>query len=116
MSKAREKIIDLVIKNGENQASFTTALENGLVIGVEAHTNHTNIDVLAQLEITDDSGVPIVRKSHVNHWKRREGAGFNESYKPVNIYTESRTFSFRAYTDAPVTKDTYFQIILIYTQ
>lgn len=114
--KVKEKVITLRMASGSNFASFRTALDNGFIIGAEVHTNHTDIDNLAEIELADDNSVGIARKSHVNHWKRREGSGFSDSFKPLNIDTQSRTFEFKAFTEQNVVKNTFFQIILIYKQ
>ena len=110
----REKKIELIIKAGETEASFLGSLDNGFILGAELHTNHTDIDNLAEIGIFDDGGIPIARSTHINHWKRREGAGFNESYKPLLFATESKTYSIKAIIRQPTKKETYFQLILMY--
>lgn len=110
----REKKIDLFIPVGGIEATYMTALDNGFVLGAEVHTNHTDIDILAEIGIFDDSGVALSKPTHIDHWKRREGAGFNESYKPLFFETQSKTYSFKATLKTPVKKDTYFQMILMY--
>lgn len=110
----REKVINLVILAGEKEASLTTALEVGFVLGAELHTNHSNIDNLAEYGIYDDSGVAFSKPSHIDHWKRREGGAFEDSYKPLLFNTESKTFTFKVKTKNPVDKDTYFHLILMY--
>ncbi len=114
--KTKEKVVHLVIPNGEKEAALLTSLENGFVLGAEVHTNHTNVDNMAEFGFNDDSGIPIAKSSHIDHWKRRDGAGFNDSFKPLNFDTLSKTFNFIAKTKTAVTKDTYFNIILIYKQ
>lgn len=110
----REKVINITIKKTETEATFTTALENGFVMGAELHTNHTDIDNFAQYGIYDDSGVAFSKSTHIGHWKRREGSGFEDSYKPLLFETQSKTFNFKVKTSQPVTKDTYFHLILLY--
>lgn len=110
----REKVINLTIPSGETEALLTTALENGFVLGAELHTNHIDVDNFAEYGIYDDSGVAFSKPTHVNHWKRREGSGFDDSYKPLLFDTESKTFQFKARTKTAVTKDTYFHLILMY--
>ena len=110
----KEKVINITILKGETEASYSTALEVGFVLGAELHTNHTDIDNFAQYGIYDDSGVSFSKPTHIDHWKRREGAGFDDSYKPLFFNTESKTFGFKAKTNQPVIKDTYFHLILIY--
>ena len=110
----REKVINLVILANEQEASLTTALEVGFVLGAELHTNHSDIDNLAEYGIYDDSGVAFSKPSHIDHWKRREGGAFDDSYKPLLFNTESKTFTFKAKTKNPVNKDTYFHLILMY--
>jgi hypothetical protein len=114
--KTKEKVINLVIKQGEKEVSLLTSLETGFVLGAEVHTNHVNSDNMAEFGFNDDSGIPIAKSSHIEHWKRREGAGFLDSFKPLNFDTLSKSFNFIAKTNAAVAKDTYFNIILIYKQ
>jgi hypothetical protein len=114
MSAVREKVINLVILNGEKEVSLSTALDVGFILGAELHTNHTDIDNLAEYGIYDDSGVAFSKPTHIEHWKRREGGAFEDSYKPLLFNTESKTFSFKAKTKTPVIKDTYFHLILLY--
>lgn len=114
MGAVREKKIDLFVALGASEATFMTALENGFVLGAEVHTNHTDIDNLAEIGIFDDSGVALSKPTHVNHWKRREGAGFHESYKPLMFETESKTYNFKVTLKSATAKATYFQIILMY--
>lgn len=111
----KEKVIHLVIPNGEKEATLLTALEYGYVLGAEIHTNHVNVDNMAEFGINDDSGIAIAKSSHIEHWKRREGAGFHESYKPLQFETNAKTFNFIAKTKTAVAKDTYFNVILIYS-
>lgn len=110
----REKVVDLIIAQGETEASLTTALEDGLILGAELHTNHESIDNKADYGIFDDSGVAFSKPCHINHWKRREGAGFSESYKPLMLDTKSKTFTFKIKTKTAVAKETYFQLVLMY--
>ena len=110
----REKKIELVIKAGEAEASYLGTLDNGFILGAEVHTNHNDIDNIAEIGIFDDGGIPIARSTHVNHWKRREGAGFHESYKPLLFETESKTYNIKATLKTVTKKDTYFQLILMY--
>lgn len=110
----REKVINLKLASGETEVLLTTALETGFVLGAELHTNHTDIDNFAEYGIFDDSGVAFSKPTHVDHWKRREGAGFEDSYKPLFFETESKTFTFKAKTTQAVQKDTYFHLILMY--
>jgi hypothetical protein len=114
MSAIREKVINLVIPKNELEMSFSTALDNGFILGAELHTNHDDINNLAVYGIYDDSGVAFSKPCHINHWKRREGSGFDDSYKPLLFETESKTFSFKVKTQSEVTKDTYFHLILMY--
>lgn len=114
--KTKEKVINLVIANGEKESSVLLALETGFVLGAEVHTNHVDLDNMAEFGFNDDSGNAIAKSSHIDHWKRREGAGFLESFKPLNFDTNSKSFSFIAKTKNAVTKDTYFNIVLIYKQ
>ena len=114
--KTKEKVINLLIANGEKEASVLLSLENGFVLGAEVHTNHVNSDNMAEFGFNDDSGIPIAKSSHIDHWKRREGAGFLDSFKPLNFDTNSKSFNFIAKTKTVVAKDTYFNIILIYKQ
>ena len=114
--KTKEKVINLIIKVGEKEASALLSLEVGFVLGAEVHTNHVNSDNMAELGFNDDSGIPIAKSSHIEHWKRREGAGFLDSFKPLNFETASKSFNFIAKTTTAVAKDTYFNIILIYKQ
>lgn len=114
--KTKEKVITLIILNGEKEAALLTSLEAGFVLGAEVHTNHSNLDNMAEFGFNDDSGIPIAKSSHIDHWKRREGGGFSDSYKPLNFDTNTKTFNFIAKTKTAVVKDTYFNIILIYKQ
>lgn len=114
--KTKDKVIHLVIPAGSKEVSLLTALENGVVLGAEVYTNHTDIDNMAEFGFNDDSGIPYARSSNINHWKRREGAGYLESIKPLDLQTESKSFTFIAKTKNVVTKDTYFNIILVYKQ
>lgn len=110
----KEKVINLTIPIGEKEAVLTTALEKGFVLGAELHTNHNDIDNFADYGIFDDSGAAFSKPSHIDHWKRREGAGFNDSYKPLMFSTESKTMTFQARIKEPATKVTYFHLILMY--
>lgn len=111
----REKVIKLVIPSGETEATVTTALDSGFVLGGELHTNHTDIDNYADFGINDDSGIPsISRPTPVSHWKRRDGAGFSDSFKPLLFETQNKTFQFKAKTQTAVAKDTYFTLVLMY--
>lgn len=110
----REKVIHLTIKQGETEASFTSALDVGFIMGAELHTNHTDIENFAEYGIQDDSGSAFSKPTHINHWKRREGSGFEESYKPLMFETQSKTFTFKAKTKKAVDKETYFHLILMY--
>ncbi len=114
--KTKDKVINLVIPSGSKEISLLTALENGLVLGAEVYTNHADIDNMAEFGINDDSGIAYAKSSNINHWKRREGAGYLDSFKPLNLETESKSFTFIAKTKNVVAKDTYFNIILIYKQ
>ncbi|WP_268847875.1 hypothetical protein [Flavobacterium aestivum] len=114
MSAIREKVIHLIIPKNETEMSFTTALDNGFILGAELHTNHEDINNMAVYGIYDDSGVAFSKPCHINHWKRREGSGFDDSYKPLLFETESKTFSFKVKTLNAVSKDTYFHLILMY--
>ena len=108
------RVIDMIIPSGSTEVSFTTALEHGFVLGCELVTNHTDIDNFANYGIFDDSGASFSKMAHISHWKRREGAGFHDSYKPLMFSTESKTMIFTAKTKTAVAKDTYFSLILIY--
>ena len=110
----REKVINLLIPTEGNEAMLTTALDVGFILGAELHTNHNDPDNFAEFGIYDDSGVAFSKPTHVNHWKRREGAGFEDSCKPLLFDTESKTFTFKAKTAKSVDKDTYFHLILMY--
>jgi hypothetical protein len=110
----KEKVINLIIPVGEKEASLTTALETGFVLGAELHTNHTDMDNFADYGIFDDSGAAFSKPAHINHWKRREGSGFDDSYKPLLFSTDSKTFTFQAKTKVTVAKETYFSLILMY--
>ncbi|MEO8239228.1 MAG: hypothetical protein ABI793_14610 [Flavobacterium sp.] len=114
MAAIREKVIHLVIPKNELEMSFTTALDNGFILGAELHTNHSDIDNLALYGIYDDSSVAFSKPTHINHWKRREGSGFDDSYKPLLFETETRTFTFKVKTQYEVSKETYFHLILMY--
>jgi hypothetical protein len=114
MSAVREKVINLVIPASEMEMSFTTALDKGFILGAELHTNHEDINNLAVYSIYDDSGIAFSKPTHINHWKRREGSGFDDSYKPLLFETESKTFTFKVKTQYEVSKETYFQLILMY--
>lgn len=116
MNKTKEKVINLIIPNGEKEAALLTSLEAGFVLGAELHTNHANLDNMAEFGFNDDSGIPIAKSSHIDHWKKREGGGFSDSYKPLNFETYTKSFNFIVKTKAAVAKDTYFNIILIYKQ
>jgi hypothetical protein len=111
----KEKVINLIIPNGSKEATLLTALEFGYILGAEVHTNHVDIENMAEFAINDDSGISIAKSSHINHWKRREGAGFHDSYKPLQFETNAKTFNFIAKTKTAVTKDTYFNAVLIYS-
>ncbi|PWA09519.1 hypothetical protein [Flavobacterium laiguense] len=113
--KTKEKVINLIIPNGSKEATLLTALEYGYILGAEVHTNHTDIENMAEFAINDDSGIAIAKSSHINHWKRREGAGFHDSYKPLQFETNAKTFNFIAKTKTAVAKDTYFNAVLIYS-
>lgn len=113
--KTKEKVINLVIPNGSKEATILTALEYGYILGAEVHTNHIDLDNMAEFSINDDSGIAVAKYSHIDHWKRREGAGFHDSYKPLQFETNAKTFNFLVKTKQPVTKDTYFNAILIYS-
>ena len=113
--KTKEKVINLIILNGSKEATLLTALENGFILGAEVHTNHSDVDNMAEFAINDDSGIAIAKSSHINHWKRREGAGFHDSYKPLQFDTNAKTFNFIAKTKTAVAKDTYFNAVLIYS-
>ena len=113
--KTLEKVIELVIPNGSKDATILTPLEKGYVLGAELHTNHSDIENKAELAINDDSGIAVAKSSHINHWKVREGAGFHDSYKPLQFETDSKTFNFIVKTKTAVAKDTYFDLILIYS-
>lgn len=110
----KEKVITLIIPVGEKEISFTTALDKGFVLGAELHTNHADMDNYADYGIFDDSGAAFSKPTHINHWKRREGSGFDDSYKPLLFSTDTKTFTFQARTKAVVTKETYFSLILMY--
>jgi hypothetical protein len=110
----REKVVNMIIKQGETEASFTTALDVGFIMGAELHTNHTDMDNFAEYGIFDDSSSAFSKPTHINHWKRREGSGFEDSYKPLLFDTESKTYTFRAKTKKAVDKETYFHLILMY--
>jgi hypothetical protein len=113
--KTKEKVINLIIPQGSKEATLLTSLENGYILGAEVHTNHTDSDNMAEFAINDDSGIAIAKSSHINHWKRREGAGFHDSYKPLQFETNAKTFNFIAKTKTAVAKDTYFNAVLIYS-
>ena len=113
--KTKEKVINLIIAQGSKEATLLTSLENGYILGAEVHTNHTDSDNMAEFAINDDSGIAIAKSSHINHWKRREGAGFHDSYKPLQFETNAKTFNFLAKTKTAVAKDTYFNAVLIYS-
>ena len=114
--KTKDKVVHLVILAGTKESSLLTSLENGFVLGAELHTNHVDIDNMAEFGINDDSGIAYAKSSNINHWKRREGAGYLDSFKPLNLETNSKSFTFIAKTKNVVAKDTYFNIILIYKQ
>ncbi|WP_158728630.1 hypothetical protein [Flavobacterium sp. I-STPA6A] len=113
--KTKEKVINLIIPNGSKEATLLSALEYGYILGAEVHTNHADVDNMAEFAINDDSGIAIAKSSHINHWKRREGAGFHDSYKPLQFNTDAKTFNFIAKTKTTVAKDTYFNVVLIYS-
>jgi hypothetical protein len=113
--QTKEKVINLIIPAGSKEATLLTALESGYILGAEVHTNHADIDNMAEFAINDDSGIAIAKSSHINHWKRREGAGFHDSYKPLQFETSAKTFNFIAKTKTAVAKDTYFNAVLIYS-
>jgi len=113
--KTKEKVINLIIAQGSKEATLLTSLENGYVLGAEVHTNHTDSDNMAEFAINDDSGIAVAKSSHIDHWKRREGAGFHDSYKPLQFETNAKTFNFIAKTKTAVAKDTYFNTVLIYS-
>jgi hypothetical protein len=113
--KVKEKVINLIIPQGSKEATLLTALENGYILGAEVHTNHTDLDNMAEFAINDDNGISVSKSSHINHWKRREGAGFHDSYKPLQFNTNAKTFNFIAKTKTAVAKDTYFNAVLIYS-
>jgi hypothetical protein len=113
--KTKEKVINLIIPQGSKEATLLTSLENGYILGAEIHTNHSDIDNMAEFGINDDSGIAIAKSSHIDHWKRREGAGFHDSYKPLQFETNAKTFNFIAKTKTAVAKDTYFNAVLIYS-
>ena len=120
MLVVREKVILLEINpaTGDTQnAQLRTTLEDGFVLGAEVHTNwqqSDNIQNIVNVGIDDDSGIPVARMSHINHWKRREGAGFNESYKPLLFKANGRTLNFKVNSKEPLTAPMYVQIILFY--
>ncbi|TPG44366.1 hypothetical protein [Flavobacterium pectinovorum] len=110
----REKVINLVLAVGQTEVDFTTALDSGFILGAELHTNHINVDNYAEFGIFDDSGVAFSKPTPIDHWKRREGSGFADSYKPLLFETEHKTFQFKVKTKVPVIKETYFALILMY--
>lgn len=110
----REKVINLVLPVGQTEISYTTALDVGFVLGAELHSNHSDIDNYAEFGIFDDSGVAFSKPTPIGHWKRREGSGFHESYKPLLFETEQKTFQFKAKTKTAVAKETYFTLVLMY--
>jgi hypothetical protein len=113
--KTKEKVVNLIIPIGSKEATLLTALEFGYVLGAEVHTNHVDMENMAEFAINDDSGIAVAKSSHINHWKRREGAGFHDSYKPLQFETNAKTFNFIVKTKKDVAKDTYFNAILIYS-
>ena len=116
MNKTRDKVIDITIPAGEQLGSWRNSLDKGHVIGAELHTNHVDIDNLATIQLNDDSGAKVMSKTHINHWKKREGAGFIESLKPICLDTDNKTFEFIVSTKTPVAMETYVQVILIYKE
>lgn len=114
--KTRTEVINLVIPAGATYASSRQALPVGFVLGAEVHTNADTILNLPTIEIKDDSGASFEKKVHVNHYKRREGGSYLESFKPLNFDTNSKTFLFVAENSVAQFADTYFSVVLIYKQ
>lgn len=114
--KTRDKVIDIFIPEGESLGVWRSTLDKGHILGAELHTNHTDINNLATIELRDDSGAKVMSKTHINHWKKREGSGFIDSLKPLCLDTDNKTFEFLVVTKEPAERDTYVQVILIYKQ
>lgn len=119
MLVVRERTISLVIDPAfdRQNASFTTVIDDGFVLGAEVHTNwrqDTDPTSFLRVGIDDDSGIAVSRMSHIDHWKRREGAGFNESYKPLLFQAKGKTLTFKVFSIKPVSAPVYVEIILFY--
>ena len=114
--KTRTEVINLVVAANTTLASVRQALPVGFILGAEVHTNADTAMNLPTIEIKDDSGASFEKKVHVNHYKRREGGSYLESFKPLNFETNSKTFQFVAENSAPQGIDTYFSVVLIYRQ
>ena len=119
MLVVRERTISFVIDpNVDPQnASVTTVIDDGFVLGAEVHTNwrqDTSPTNLVRVGIDDDSGIAVARMTHIDHWKRREGSGFNESYKPLLFQSKGKTLIFKVNSKEPVSQPVYVEIILMY--
>ena len=114
--KTRTEVINLVIPAGQKLASVRQALPVGFILGAEVHCNADTTQNLPTIEIKDDSGASFEKKVHVNHYKRREGGAYLESFKPLNFDTNSKTFQFVAENSVAQNVDTYFSVVLIYRQ
>ncbi len=114
--KTRTEVINLVIPAGQTYASVRQALAVGYILGAEVHTNVDTTMNFPTIEIKDDSGASFEKKVHVNHYKRREGGAYLDSFKPLNFDTNSKTFQFVAENSVAQGNETYFSIVLIYKQ
>ena len=114
--KTRTEVINLVSPQGQTYASIRQALPVGFILGAEVHTNADTTQNLPTLEIKDDSGASFEKKVHADHYKRRQGGAFLDSYKPLNFATESKTFQFIAENTVAQPIDNYFSLVLIYRQ
>lgn len=122
MLVVREKVVYLEIDptiagNDTQNATLRTTIEDGFILGAEIHSNwqqSTSPTNILLFGIDDDSGVPVSRMTHINHWKRREGGGFNESFKPLMFKGNGRTLTFKLNSKEPLTQKIYAHVILFY--
>jgi hypothetical protein len=114
MVAIKEKEITLNVVGGAGKsAEYVGTLENGFILGVELYTNNTNLNNPTTLKISDDDGVTI-SKGIIDHFKRREGAGFYDSFKPLMMMTDGKTFKIRVDQDQDNGDNFWYRLVFIY--
>jgi hypothetical protein len=114
MLQSKEKEITLNVVGGDGKAAeYVGTLENGFILGVEVYTNNRDFNNPTTLSIADDDGVTI-SKAIVDHYKRREGAGFYDSFKPLMLMTNGKTFKIKVEQDQDNGNNYYYRVVFIY--